>query len=498
MVANLLGQLVFLVLSVIGVKLLFGHFGLDALGVVLFSQTLNLVLVGVLELGISSVTVREIASQLDRDPVYVRNLMRTASSFYWLAFLLPAAALAGAAGLITSHWIHLRVMNAETAAMVLRILGIAALTAIPRALYVSVLRGLQRMTLSNGIDVGLGLTQQIGIVVILTRGGDLTAVVTWLAATYLASLATYAVAVTRYIDWRALVPGWSLAVVRRNLRFSAHMTVISAIGIIHTYLDKLVVSALLPIATLGSYGFASSIVARGAVVTAALGDAAYPSLSSLADRDRVGLLARYQKLQELVCFGTIPVFGAIALLSTPLLRTVFGPAMAQALLLPVVVLCLGYYLNGTLTMPYLHSLAVGKPEITSRLSLAALLLVVPVTVACVAIMGVSGAAFGYLAYHVFFYIVGVPRFCRECLRIRVMAWYQPVWRAGLLAIGTYGVAGLALGWLRLDGWPPTVALTAAATLIFAALAYRLIDPALRESIKGLGRGQVPGVMPRAA
>jgi len=496
--ANLMGQFVLLCLGIVAVKLVFGHLGRDALGIVLFVQTLNLVLTGVLDLGVTSVTVREVAAHGDDEPTYVRDLVRTASALYWGAFLLLALTLIAAAPLISTRLLRLQEMDPGTASTVLRILGVAALTALPRALYVSLFRGLQRMALSNSIDVGIGVLQQIGTVVILALGGNLLAVVLWLAAGYLLGIAAYLLGLARLMPWSGLVPGWSRAAVRRNIRFSAHMTWISAAGVIHTYVDKLAVSALLPIATFGSYAFASSIVARGAIVTASVADAAYPSLSSLAHRNRVRLLAQYFKLQDLVCFGTIPVFGAIALLGPPLLRAVFGIAVARSLLFPVAALCLGYYLNGTLMIPYLHSLAVGKPEITSRLTLIALAIVVPVTVGSVAVIGVSGASFGYLAYHLFFYAVGVPRYCRECLGIPVMSWYAPVSKALALAGATYGVAALTLAFLHIADWPGVGAAVIVASAIFAVVAYRLIDPTLRETMQALRRGGWQEVLGHAA
>ncbi len=496
--ANLGGQFILLVLGVVAVKLVYGRLGQDALGIVLFVQTLNLVLAGVLDLGVSSVTVREVAAHADDDAGYVRGLVRTASSLYWVVFALVAVALLLAAPWIVTHWLRLHVMDPATATGVIRLLGVAALTALPRALYTSLFRGLQRMTLSNGIDVATGLLQQVGTVVILARGGGLSLVVTWLAVGYVAAIIADVLVLRLFLGWSSLIPGWSASAVRRNLWFSAHMTFISAVGAILTYLDKLVVSALLPIATLGSYAFTSSLIARGAVVSTAVADAAYPSMSSLAHRDRPALLAQYRTLQELVCFLTVPVFAGLALLSLPLLRAVFGATVAQTLLFPAVALCVGYYLNGTLMIPYLHSLAVGKPEITSHLSAMALIVVVPVTIGSVMAVGVTGAAFGYLAYKVFFYLVGVPRYCRECLRIPVLSWYGPVVRAVVLGVATYGVAAAVLALLKQVEWPAVSGAVIVASVVFALAAYRLVDPALREAVKNLRRGKAPWVIARAA
>jgi O-antigen/teichoic acid export membrane protein len=497
--ANLGGQLAVLVLGLVAAKLIFSGLGQEALGVVLFVLTFNLVLAGVLDFGVSSVTVREVAAHVEDDPGYVRDLVRTASSLYWATFAVSAGLLVLAAPWIATHWIHLQAMSPNSASDVMRVLGVAALTALPRALYVSLFRGLQRMAFNNGIDVAIGVFQQLGIVVIVVFGGGLFSVVLWLAATYGLQIVAYWLVLTRIMSPWALVPGWSGRVIRRNARFSAHMLSISWLAAVHTYADKLVVSKLLSVATFGWYAFATSIVARGALVTQAIGDAAYPSLSKLFnENNRPAMATQYRALQDLVCFATFPLYAGIAYLTLPLLSAVFDRQVAVVLLFPVAVLCLGYFMNGTLVMPYMYSLAVGKPQITSRLSLAAVFILVPVTLAGVARFGVAGASLGYLSYHLFFYAVAIPRYCRDCLQIRTSSWYFQTGRVAVAGAATYGL-GWVVAWLTAG--LATLALAIAfvvASLLFSILAIRLVDPGLRNAALAVLRARPGRLAPREA
>ena len=484
--ANLGGQLALLVTGLVAVKLVFGRLGPDALGILLFAQTLNVVLAGVLDLGVSSITVREVAAHAEDEPRYIHDLIRTATTLYWAGFLVVAGSLLLAAPWIARHWIGLHAIDVRSATSMLQILGVASFTALPRALYTSLFRGLQRMTFNNAIDAGTGLLQQLGTVLILAAGGSLFAVVNWLAAIYFLGLLAYLLLLSRLLPVAALLPGWSLAVVRRNARFSAHMMSISALSVAHTYVDKLVVSKLLPIATLGPYAFAASIVGRGALLTNAIADASYPSLSGLARLDdRTALRAHYHRLQELVSYLTVPLYAGIVYLSLPLFNSLFGAAVSRSLLLPVAILCLGSYLNATLTVPYVYSLAVGKPQITSSLSLQAVFVVVPVTIASVAILGIAGASFGYLAYHLYLYAVGVPRYCRECLEIAPSSWYRPVAAILTLAASTYGLGWLIASRLGRLGLPILALAFAIASVAFVLAASRMIHPSLRELTRTL-------------
>jgi O-antigen/teichoic acid export membrane protein len=480
--ANLGGQIAVLVLALFAARLVFSRLGEDALGLVLFVQTLNVVLALVLNLGVSAVTVREVAAHANDDPGYVRDLLRTAASLYWGAYAALAGLLVLTAPWIATHWVHLRTLDAGTASAVIRVLGVTALTALPRALYASIFRGMQRMVFNNVIEAGILLLQQLGTVVIVIRGGGLFSVVVWLAATYGMGIIAYWLMLSHVIPLRALVPGWSPVVVRRNARFSAHMMSISWLAAVHTYVDRLAVSRLLTVATFGWYAFAAMLVGRGTLVTMAISDAAYPSLSNLfTEGKRSAMLVQYRALQDLVCYTTLPLYAGIAYVTLPLMTVVFNHQVAATLLLPVAVLCLGYFMNGTLTMPYVYSLAVAKPQITSRLSFLAAFIVVPVAVVSVALFGVAGAGLGYLAYHVFFYAVGVPRYCHECLQLPASSWYRQVGVVLLIGAATYGT-GFLVAWLAAGLSTAALILSfIVASLIFTLIAARLVDPGLREA-----------------
>jgi len=195
---------------------------------------------------------------------------------------------------------------------------------------------------------------------------------------------------------------------------------------------------------------------------------------------------------------TLPLYVGIIFLTVPLLTAVFDRQVAAAVLFPVAVLCLGYFMNGMLVLPYMYSLAVGKPQITSSLSLAAVFIVVPVTVAGVARFGVAGASLGYLCYHLFFYAVAIPKYCRECLQMPASSWYRQVGRMAAAGAATYG-----LGWLVawFTAGSATFALSIAfviATLLFSVIAIRLVDPSLRHAAFAFIRPGASRLAPREA
>ncbi len=488
MAYNLLGQTLLIFLALVAVKFLYRQLGGDAVGILFAAATLATVLSATLELGISSTTVRQVSAHAASEPGYIRSFMRTASLLYWLITLFLAAVIYLGAPVLVQKWIRLETMDAATATHALRVLGIASLVALPRSLYASVLRGLQRMEFNNVIDVTVSGLQQLGTVAILALGGGLSPIVYWFAGCFAAGILAYLVIVARFMTWRALIPGFSAAVIRRNFGFSLQMLFVSILSTIHLQSDRLFVSKLLPLGTFGAYTLASRVVGAGTLPTVAIAQAALPSLSALSARqDRESLMAQYRKLHDLLCFGTAPVFAAVAFAALPLFSYLFNREVGGMLFLPTALLCTGYYMNATVHLPYVVSLAMGKPHITARSNFLALFTVLPVTGILVAALGVTGAALSWVVYHLWAYAYQMRRICAECLEISPRDWYAHVLRAAALAAVTYGTALLLVVRVGGDSVGSLIAGYALASAAFAFGAHHLIGPELRDALTRLPR-----------
>jgi len=477
------GQGLLLVLGFVAVKYIFRQLGEDALGIIYFTAMMNAVLCAVLEMGICSTTVREVSAHFESDPNYIQDLIRTFSLFYWGIYVLLGVVIFFLAPILIGKWINLKTMDSATAIYVLRILGIASLVALPKSFYVSLFRGLQRMEFNNFIDVTTSALQQFGTILILAFGGNLFHVVYWFTACYGLRILTFLAVSAHFFSLRALVPSYSSAVAKRNLRFASRMASISIIASIHTQVDKIIISKLMSIGTVGYYGVAYGTASKGGLLTGAISQAVYPSFSALFKAgDRNGLITQYRKLQDLLCFGIVPIFAAIPFALLPLFSYMINEETAKLLLLPTTLLCVGFYMNGTLNIPYVFSLAVGKPGITARMNFYALFIVLPVTGLLIYFLGLTGAGLSWVFYHIFAYSYGVPIICSKCLRIPVWKWYSHVLTIFFLVGSSYGV-----GWVILDMVDKySIALLATAylgaSIVFLGGAYFMINEELRGTL----------------
>ncbi len=481
---NVVGQGLTIVLSFVAVKFIFRRLGQDALGIIYFTFTLNALLTALLALGINETTVREVAAFHEDDPAYIRRLLQTASSFYWGLYALAAVALYVSAPWLVTKWINLDTLSPSAATTVLRLLGIATLLALPRSFCASILRGIQRMEFINLIDVAASALQQFGAIIVLFLGGGLLQVTLWMAACYLFGLVLYLSVCAHFFGARAFIPSISTSVIHRNAAFSFRLAGITILSIVHTQTDKALVSKLLPLGIFGYYGLAYSGVSRGMVVTASVSQAVFPSFSALHKQgDRDGLMRQYGKLQDLLCYAIMPLFAAIPFAARPLFTFVLNAQAAQMLIWPVTFLSIGFCMNATLSIPYVFTLAVGKPQIAARTAYYALFAVLPVTGWLVYRFGIAGAGFSWIFYHLFAYAYFVPRACSECLGMPAWKWYVHVFKV-------FGLAGLTYGgtWAMITLVGPSTILSVVLGYFFAsaaygAAAYRLLGDEVREALR---------------
>ena len=489
-VYNLAGQVALTILGLVAVRFVFRGLGGDAFGIMLFAVAAGTLVAGVMDLGLSATIVREVAAHWDtggRDDAV--DLVRTAMSLAWAGWIILTLAFLLGAPVIATHWIDLRSMRAETAAHLLQLTCAGALLSLPRAMYAAFFRGLQRMATLNAIEVGWVALQQAGMVAILLAGGGLFAVSSWFAASYAVAIVLYVAVIGTIVSPKVVLPGFSIGALRRNLAFGTQMMSSSAFGAVLGQADRILVSKLMPVQSLGYYGFAASVAATLGRVAYSIVLAAFPAFSEVFRKlGRDAMREQHRRIQWVVLILSAPGFAALAFASGPVFGWVFGASIGASLIWPSIVLSLGWYLNAAISPSYFVSIAVGRADISARQNFLALFVVLPIGVLATWRFGLTGAAASWLAYHLFALAYGIPRICRECLEESVLAWYARLTQMLGLAGGTYALALVLVG--LLGRWS-TLWLAVAylvATVAFMVGARRLGWTALRAVVVPMTSG----------
>lgn len=490
---NLFGQGLALVVTALAVRYTYRELGQDIVGIIYLATTLAAFAVTFLDIGMSSVTIREVSSWSSTRPGYVVDVARTAGLIYWSLFVALGITFWLTAPLVINRWIHPSSLDVAGATLLLRTAGIGLLSVLPRSLYLSLLRGFERMDLSNALDLGSNLLLQVGIAAILLTKASVAPLALWFVIWAAAAVMAHGLLTTRVLPYQALVPGFVRQVVDQNIKFSSAASLISIFAAINTYLDKLVLSRYAPLGQFGYYGFIYAMLARALLPAAALFNAIFPAFSRMYRQGEQQQLARDAgKLQELLVVLILPVFAAFPFFADPLLRFIFDAEAARILRTPVLLLSVGFYMNATLNIPYAVSLAAGRADIGARMNALAFVVIAPATVALVRVYGLTGGALAWATYHLLAYAYAIPKIWR-LIDTPPRSFYGQLGRTVAFALGTYGPALAGLRLLSSGSLLVGFAAYAAATIAFLSGSFLLLRPDTRSTLAQFPRWLASGL-----
>jgi O-antigen/teichoic acid export membrane protein len=261
-------------------------------------------------------------------------------------------------------------------------------------------------------------------------------------------------------------------------RFAGGLVAIMALSVMVTQLDRVVISAMLPLAELGYFSLAMSVAAGMGRMIQPMFNALYPRYSrlvSLGQKD--SLIPLYHLSNQCLAVVVAAVAAVLMVFGRDVLYLWTGDAaMAAKLALPLSILVAGTALNGLMNLPYALQLAHGWTRLAVGTNLVALILGIPFCIWAVEHHGIVGAACLWLFINLAFVAVGIPVMHRRLLRGEMVRWYV----ADMLppAVAAAAVALLA-GWLlpalsrSLEGIIQ-LAMVSGATLLSAAVAAPLV------------------------
>lgn len=480
---NLIGQFLVMALGFISFKYIYKDLGEDALGIIYFSLMLSVLFSSVLDLGLSKTTVREIAAHQGDDPEYIMKLTQTFSLFYWLIYVLVTTLLVFILPAIVDSWITLSTMPVELAYNVLLVIGVTSLLVIPKTFLSSICIGLQRMDVSNSIDVVIAFMQQLGIVMLLLLGQDVMSVAYWLAVTNILRILVYYIFVSKLLSIDAMLPLFTMSVIYRIKYYTSRMLLASLVLVIHKQLDKVLISKLLPIGILGIYSFVYTSMAKTSLVTGAIAQAAFPDFTELEKKGQPKkLLDRFFTLQDFLIFGSAPIFSAVIFFTLPLFTFLLDESKAEEIQLTVLLLSISFYLNAVLRLVRTYMFAVGKPGYIIKSDILSLFVVLPVSVLLIIKMGMEGAAIAWIFFYLVCAIYVIPRVYKREFGRPARMWFKSVLSVMILSSVTYIPFYLLAFTFYAENIFLLVLFFIAATMIYSAIALNMIGCGLQRLV----------------
>ncbi|RDS85294.1 lipopolysaccharide biosynthesis protein [Dyella psychrodurans] len=485
--SNYAGQAWMALMGVVFVPLYIRILGIEAFGLIglmLSIQALSMVL----DLGMGGAMNRELSRRIhDADAAHtLRDLVRTFEWLVWPIAALVAVLIWLASNPLSNHWLHPEHLSHAETAHATAIMGLAVALQWPSSFYANGLSGLERQPVLNLINA----------VFATLRGAGVLAVLYWVSPTISAFMWWYAAMgacqslVSAATLWRVLPPGPQRRAVfcaeelHATKRFAGGLVAIMVLAVMVTQLDRVVISAVLPLAELGYFSLAMSVAAGMGRMIQPMFNALYPRYSRLVSLNQQESLTHLYHLSNQCLAAVVAAVAAMLMIfGRDVLYLWTGDATtASRLALTLSILVAGTALNGMMNLPYALQLAYGWTRLAVSTNLMALVLGIPFCIWAVEHHGIVGAAYLWFTINLGFVMIGIPLMHRRLLRGELVRWYvadmlPPVIAAAMLA--------LLAAWLlpalsrSLQGIVQ-LALVSGATLISAAMAAPLVRQHLTE------------------
>jgi len=480
-IANFAGKGWTALMSLAFVPLYIKFLGIEAYGLIGFFVTLQ-ALFGLLDMGLSATLNRELArtSGLAGQENRMRDLVRTLEIIYWLIAIIICVSVILLAPIIAQYWIKAENLSVETVQQSVILLGIAIAFQWPLSFYSGGLQGLQKQVLYNILYSGLATLRGVGAVLVLWLvSSTIEAYFQWQVLVSLLSTATIAFALWKSLpecdrasrfDWKILHSIW---------RFAAGMTAITAVTVILTQLDKVLLSTLLPLESYGYYMLASVVAGALYYLIGPIRTALFPKFSQLVAQDDVENLAHlYHQTCQLMSVVILPMAMILVMFSYEImvLWTV-DITIAENTHWLISLLVIGTTINGLMNLPYGLQIAYGWTRLSIYTNTVAAVLLAPMLFIMVHYYNAIGAAVVWVVLNTGYIIIGVQLMHRRLLKEEKWRWYiEDVFRP-LMAALLVAVTGRLI--LPAEGGPFIMAIYLTAVLLLAYLLAILVTPMVR-------------------
>jgi len=443
-IANSAARIWKVLINLAFVPLYIHYLGMEAYGLIGFFATLQSVF-SLMDLGWSTNLSRELAIHHHeaKSRGMLRDLLHTTEVSYLVAGTLIGIIVYAGVPVITRFWIHPQRLSLQAVTSAIRLLALAITAQWPIKLYEAGLLGLERQQLNAVITSASSTSRAIGAVGVLALiSPSINAFFIWQTVVSVATLLVLRTALWSKLSLPNARRKFRLSLLLATWQFAMGITTITALSLVFSIGDKIVISALLPLKTLGYYTLASQIGSAVAFLSLPIYYAVFPRFSSLlATGNHLHLTRLYHRSSQLMSVTILPLVVIVAFYAQPLVFAWTGSLEIAAHLrwmLPI--LALGSGLNALSHTPYALQLANGwtRLAVISDTTLVAVL--GPLLILLTWRFGATGAALIWLLYNASNVFIVTPFMHRRLLVKEKWNWFladvgHPLLAAVAVAIG---------------------------------------------------------------
>jgi len=371
-----------------------GHIGVDKFGIWAIVGVLTGYF-GLLDFGIGTSFVKYISEFYARkDYAKINQLVNTGFTFYGIL----AIVIIGLGFLLIDPILHLFNIQAGlySEARFVFLMGIM-IFGVSNSLspLTAIQTGLQRMDVSNKVNIAISFPQIAGIVFFLESGYGLSGLIINNAIIMVISSAINIIIAFRILPELRFTPSLSTGeMFKRLFKFGYNLQLAKIFSIITLTIDKLLITYFLSIGLVTFYQLGSSIVERTKGILLLPVPALFPAFSEIdAKGEREKLIEAYSRITKYLSLIAIPIYTFVIVSAPQLMLVWMGPGYEKSARI-IQILSIGHLLailGAGVGNAVLQGIA--RPDIEMKAGILNVVVNLPLSIFCILKFGFIGAAF---------------------------------------------------------------------------------------------------------
>lgn len=485
-VANLLGQAVVAVVTVLFVPTYIRYLGMEAFGLIGVFTTLQ-VIMSLFDGGMSPTLNREMARYTSGALALqdLANLLRSVEIIVGGLALLIMAGIGISAGVVSHSLLNLQSLSPTTAQTAVALIGLVVAIRFVEGIYRSALLGLQLQIWFNAANAASNTIRFGGAAIVVALiSHTIEAFFLWHAAISLVSVLVLRTKLYQSLPVAPRPPQFSLESLKSIRKFAIGIFSVNILAVLLGQIDKVLLIRILPLAEFGTYTLAITICSGLLILSVAINQAVLPVLVELVSKgERAHLAATYHRTSQIVVAIIAPVAALLIFFPSDILVLWSGDvALAERTAVLVRLIAIGNLANGIMVLPYFAMVAHGWTRLSMLTNVVATLMLIPALLLLVPAFGTIGAAAVWVALNVGYIIVQAPLMHRQILKGELREWY----RTGvLLPLVAAAALGALLADLRCGLAIPRLGLVVSLALTWAIVSAAVLGtlPHLRARLR---------------
>ena len=397
-IANFIGRFWSILSNFLFIPLYIHYLGFESYSIISFTLVIA-GLMAVLDAGLTATLSREFA-RLDTHREDKVLIFKTLETSYFIVIGLSIILVFALSGVIADKWLNLKTFSPEKTSCFIKIISFDIGFQLLLRFYMGGLLGLEKQVKANMYQVGWGILRNGLVVVAILIVPTLEMFFIWQTI----STIVFAILIRLSLN-ESLSGSYSFdfklkiekSVLKRIRQFAGGMLLISLVSGLNTQMDKIAISKLLPVESLGHYTLAVSLAMGILVVVSPISITLLPRFTALySDGKNNEATILFSRISLFVAILVFSIMANMAVFSKQLIWIWTGNmelAQQSHVYLPVIAFSVS--MLSLATIPYNIAIANGYTKLNNQLGLISLFVTLPGYWFATKIYGAIGAAYIY-------------------------------------------------------------------------------------------------------